>query len=202
MLAEMFMNHAGVIVSCMLAGAMVLAAWARESSTVPGRGASATATQPATMPLASTAFTNGQPIPKKYTADGENISPPLSFTAVPEAAKQLALIMDDPDAPIGTWDHWILYGIPAGTKELKEGLSAQRKNVHPSDMVEGKNSWRHNGYEGPEPPAGKPHRYYFRLYALDAPLDLKAGASKKELLEAMNGHVIAQGELMGMYKRP
>ncbi|MFB3893566.1 MAG: YbhB/YbcL family Raf kinase inhibitor-like protein [Phycisphaerae bacterium] len=151
--------------------------------------------------LTSSAFANGATIPKEYTADGQNISPALAWSGVPAGTKELALIMDDPDAPVGTWDHWLLFGIPATAVELKAGQSAYRKGTSPSGMLEGRNSWGNNGYEGPEPPPGKPHRYIFRLYALDAPLKLSAGADKKALLKAMDGHILAQGELIGKYGR-
>jgi hypothetical protein len=151
--------------------------------------------------LASPVFVNGQTLPKKYTADGENISPPLKWSGVPEGARELVLIMDDPDAPGGTWDHWLLMGIPAGTSELKEGLSAHRKRVAPAGLREGRNSWGNVGYEGPEPPPGGPHSYVFKLYALDAPLSLPAGADKAGVLRAMKGHVLAEGQLTGKYGR-
>jgi len=157
------------------------------------------APEAATRFALGSAFADGATIPVKYTADGENISPPLTWSGAPAATKEFALIVDDPDAPAGTWDHWLIWRIPAGATELKEGLSAHRKGVAPPEMVQGKNSWGHNGYEGPEPPAGKPHRYYFRLYALDAPLDIAGGADKAALIKAMNGHILAEGELMGKY---
>jgi hypothetical protein len=143
------------------------------------------------MKLASSAFQEGMPIPSKYSCDGENISPPLLIKDVPKNAKSLALIMEDPDAPLRTFVHWIAWNIPAEKREISEGeqLSWQ-----------GKNDFGNQSYGGPCPPSGM-HRYFFRLYALDAELELRAGATKKELQAAMKGHVIAETALMGTYKR-
>ena len=142
--------------------------------------------------IASTAFAEGEMIPKKYTCDGDDISPPLQISDVPENTKSLALIMDDPDAPVGVWDHWIVFNIPASISQISEGEEPQG--------TPGKNSWGRTGYGGPCPPSGT-HRYFFKLYALDTMLDLEPGASKKKVLKAMEGHILAQGELMGKYKR-
>ena len=120
---------------------------------------------------------------------------------MPDNAKELALIVDDPDAPGGTWVHWVLYGIPAGVQALPEGV---RKADRPDNLpgaAQGGNSWGKVGYGGPMPPAGRPHRYEFKLYALDTALNLRPGATKADLLEAMRGHVVAQGHLMGTYQR-
>lgn len=149
--------------------------------------------------LQSEAFASGQPIPAKYTTDGLNISPPLTWSGLPAGAKELALVVDDPDAPHGTWDHWLLYGVPPSQASLPEGLSAQRRGVKPQGMTEGTNSWGNGGYEGPQPPSGT-HRYFFRLYALDANLNLPPGLKKDQLLSAIKGHIIGQGELMGTYQ--
>ncbi|MCK4357577.1 MAG: YbhB/YbcL family Raf kinase inhibitor-like protein [Candidatus Cloacimonetes bacterium] len=142
--------------------------------------------------IASTAFAEGEMIPRKYTCDGDDISPPLQISDVPENTKSLALIMDDPDAPVGVWDHWIVFNIPASISQISEGEEPQG--------TPGKNSWGRTGYGGPCPPSGT-HRYFFKLYALDTMLDLEPGASKKKVLKAMEGHILAQGELMGKYKR-
>lgn len=192
---ESFQNLVGLQCVCMLA-AVGLALWGCSSSAGERQTAVATG-----FALTSTAFTQGKAIPNQYTADGANVSPPLKFTAVPEGTKELALIVDDPDAPAHVWDHWLLYKIPASQRELPEGASAGRKNVHPANVLEGANSWGKLGYEGPEPPAGKPHRYFFKLYALSEPLDVKAGMSKKDLLKAMEGKTLGTAELMGTYQR-
>jgi len=144
------------------------------------------------------AFQEGGMIPADYTCDGKNISPPLSWSGMPEKAVTLALICDDPDAPVGTWVHWVLYNLPASAKELPADVPPEEKLA--SGAVQGKNDFRKVGYGGPCPPGGT-HRYYFKLYALDKALDLKPGATKKELLKAMEGHILAEGQLMGRYKR-
>ena len=146
----------------------------------------------------SSAFQEGGMIPADYTCDGRNISPPLSWSGIPEKVVTLALICDDPDASVGTWVHWVLYNLPASAKELPAGVPPQEKLA--SGAVQGRNDFRKPGYGGPCPPGGT-HRYYFKLYALDKALDLKPGATKKELLKAMEGHILAEGQLMGRYKR-
>jgi Raf kinase inhibitor-like YbhB/YbcL family protein len=152
-----------------------------------------------TMQLTSTAFAEGDAIPSQYTCDGKNISPPLKWASVPSGAKTLVLIVDDPDAPGGTWVHWVLYGLPAGTTELAEDTS--KTQFISVGARQGLNDFRHLGYGGPCPPPGNPHRYFFKLYALDADLDLKPGATKKDVEAAMGKHILAQGQLMGRYKR-
>lgn len=145
------------------------------------------------LTLASPVFTQGEPIPSPYTCDGADVPPPLTWQDVPTDVGSYALIMDDPDAPRGTWIHWVLYNIPADAQELPDG--------EPSGTgVQGENSWGDLGYGGPCPP-GDEHRYFFKLYALDTELDLEAGADKEALLAAMEGHVLAQGQLMGVYER-
>jgi Raf kinase inhibitor-like YbhB/YbcL family protein len=151
------------------------------------------------IPLVSSAFTEGQPIPAKYTCDGRDVSPPLQWSQVPSAAKSLALICDDPDAPMGTWVHWVLYDLPASTPALAEAVPA--KETLPSGAKQGRNDFRKIGYGGPCPPAGRPHRYYFKLYALDGPVGLEPGASKQDLLRALTGHILGEGQLMGTYQR-
>ncbi len=150
--------------------------------------------------LKSTAFEEGQPIPKKYTGDGDDVSPPLTWSGAPHGTKSQALICDDPDAPRGTWTHWVLFNLPAETRELKEAVPTTKEL--PDGSAQGVNDFPNIGYGGPAPPPGKPHRYYFRVYALDARLDLKPGASKQQLLDAMKGRVLADGVLMGTYGRP
>jgi Raf kinase inhibitor-like YbhB/YbcL family protein len=148
--------------------------------------------------LKSSAFAFGETIPVKYTCDGEDISPPLAWGNPPRGTQSFALITDDPDAPVGTWDHWVLYNLPADARSLPEAVPSDAELNDGSQN--GQNSWRRLGYGGPCPPGGT-HRYFFRLYALDTTLDLESGADKKRLLEAMEGHVLAQAELMGVYSR-
>ncbi|HEC81743.1 MAG TPA: YbhB/YbcL family Raf kinase inhibitor-like protein [Thermoplasmatales archaeon] len=143
------------------------------------------------MKLSSPAFKNGENIPIKYTCDGENISPPLNFSNTPEKAKSLVIIMDDPDAPMGTFTHWMMWNIPANTTHLLEG-----ENVYP----QGTNDFGVTGYKGPCPPSGT-HHYYLKVYALDTLLDLQAGAHRNQLENAMSGHVLAEGQLMGVYSK-
>ena len=149
--------------------------------------------------LNSTAFTEGQPIPAKYTCQGEDISPLLQWSSVPPGTKSLALICDDPDAPVGIWVHWVLYGLPATATGLPEKVPTQE--TLPDGSKQGLNDFRRVGYGGPCPPPGKPHRYYFKLYALDTEPPLKPRATKKELLQAMQGHILAEGQLLGTYQR-
>ena len=148
--------------------------------------------------LTSSAFAHEEPIPQKYTCDGEDISPPLQWSDPPEGTQSLALIADDPDAPMGTWVHWVLYNLPAETRALSEAVPSDADL--PDGGRHGKNSWRRLGYGGPCPPGGT-HRYFFKLYALDTALALAVGASKRQLLRAIEGHILAQAELMGTYTR-
>ncbi len=149
--------------------------------------------------LKSAAFTTGSNIPKKFTCDGPDVSPALSWSEPLAGTESLALIMDDPDAPVGTWVHWVLYDLPASTRELAEGVPKEEQLK--SGARQGRNDFRRIGYGGPCPPAGKPHRYFFKLYALDAKVNLKAGATKQELERALEDHILAQAELMGRYGR-
>jgi len=148
--------------------------------------------------LTSPAFSHGKPIPASYTGEGKNISPPLQWTDPHESAQSFALICDDPDAPGGNWVHWVIYGIPGEARSLDEATPADAQL--PGGARNGVNSWNRLGYGGPMPPSGT-HRYFFKLYALDTALGLKPGASKEQLLKAMQGHVIAMTELMGTYMR-
>jgi len=148
--------------------------------------------------LISSAFTEGQPIPRQFTCDGINISPPLEWTGIPKSARTLAIIADDPDAPSGNWVHWVIYNLPADTMGMIE-------NLPPTEDVkggglQGKNDFEKTAYGGPCPPSGT-HRYFFKIYALDTELQLKAGATKAELEKAMEGHTLAQSQLMGTYRR-
>jgi Raf kinase inhibitor-like YbhB/YbcL family protein len=149
--------------------------------------------------LRSPAFAQGQEIPVKHTCDGADLSPPLTWSAPPANTRSFALIVDDPDAPAGTWVHWVLYGIGASRRELPEGVPA--KDTVPGLGSQGLNDFRRVGYGGPCPPRGPAHRYFFKLYALDAELPVPPRKAKAELLKAMEGHVLGQAELMGRYKR-
>jgi Raf kinase inhibitor-like YbhB/YbcL family protein len=153
----------------------------------------------AEIKLTSAAFKDGEPIPRAYTCDGVNISPPLEWSGVPKSAKTIAIVCDDPDAPGGTWVHWVLYNLPADNIGLVENLPATE--TLKAGGFQGKNDFGKIGYGGPCPPSGTTHRYFFRIYALDSELPLKAGATKAELMKAMEGHVVMQGQLMGTYRR-
>ncbi|MEE9227863.1 MAG: YbhB/YbcL family Raf kinase inhibitor-like protein [Acidimicrobiia bacterium] len=152
-----------------------------------------------TMTVTSSAFAAGEPIPTRYTCDGADLSPPLAWSEVPQGTQSLALIADDPDAPMGTWVHWVLYGLPADTRELPEGVPAEETVL--DGARQGTNDFRRIGYGGPCPPPNGPHRYFFKLFALDAEPELGPGATKDELLAAMRGHVLGGGQLMGLYQR-
>jgi Raf kinase inhibitor-like YbhB/YbcL family protein len=149
--------------------------------------------------ISSASFQNGGDIPKKFTCDGADVSPELQWTSPPSGSQSFAVIADDPDAPVGTWTHWLLFDLPAQTSSLPEGVS--KVDELPTGGRQGRNDFRRIGYGGPCPPPGKPHRYFFKLYALDSKLNLKPGASKQEVEQAMQGHILAQAELMGKYQR-
>ena len=138
-------------------------------------------------------------IPARYTCQGQDVSPPLAWSEVPAGTQSLALIMDDPDAPVGVFSHWVIFNIPATSPGLSEAVPAQAQL--PGGALQGKNDFGRIGYGGPCPPPGRPHRYQFTVYALDSPLDLKAGAAKGQVLDAVPGHVLAQGRLSGRYQR-
>lgn len=148
--------------------------------------------------MTSTAFQQGAMIPKQYTCSGKNISPPLAWSGVPKATKSIALIMDDPDALRGTYVHWVVYNLPPDGKGLPENVKPGK--TIPGGGLQGVTTGKKNGYLGPCPPSGT-HRYFFKLFALDAVLSLKSGASKQELEKAMEGHVLDLGQLMGTYKK-
>lgn len=149
--------------------------------------------------LSSSAFKDGQPIPSQYTCDGKNISPPLGWKGAPPNTQSFALIVDDPDSPTGIWTHWTLFNVPSDISELVEDF-AKTPAAAPS-AKDGVNSFKNVGYGGPCPPAGKPHRYFFKLYALDITLNLQPGASRTEIEAAMTKHILAMGQLMGTYQR-
>lgn len=145
------------------------------------------------LSISSKAFKHGEAIPARYSCDESDISPPLQIGAPPPNTGSLALIMDDPDAPVGTWVHWVVWNIPTETRDIHE-------NTLPSGAVQGRNSWKRNNYGGPCPPSGK-HRYFFKIYALDSVLNLDQATTKKDLERAMQGHILATGELLGTYRR-
>jgi Raf kinase inhibitor-like YbhB/YbcL family protein len=148
--------------------------------------------------VTSPAFNEGESIPALYTCTGDDLSPELAWSGAPENTRSFALIMDDPDAPGRTWVHWVVYNLPGDTAGLPQGVASD--NDLPGDAMQGRNSWRRNDYGGPCPPSGT-HRYFFKLYALDTSLDLDPGASKEDVLGAMEGHVLAEGHLMGTYRK-
>jgi Raf kinase inhibitor-like YbhB/YbcL family protein len=152
-----------------------------------------------TIELSSPAFKDGELIPKRYTADGANDSPPLKWLEPPPGTHSFALICEDPDAPRRTFIHWVLFNLPAESRELGERVPGAE--TLPNGTTEGMNDFGRLGYGGPSPPAGKPHHYHFLLFALDRPLELSPGATKEELLAAMQGHILDQGELVGLYQR-
>ncbi len=145
------------------------------------------------LKLSSSAFENNHPINKKYTCEGNDVSPPLAIEGVPELAKSLVLVVDDPDAPTGTWDHWVVWNISPLTREIEEGRV-------PTDAVLGTNSFGKVEWGGPCPPPGRPHRYIFKLCGLNCTLGLAPGATKAEIERAMNGHILEQTTLIGLYQ--
>ena len=152
---------------------------------------------PVAMKIESTAFEEGGTIPQRHTCDGDDVSPPLRWHGAPSGTQAFALIADDPDAPRGTWVHWVAYDLPADVEELPAGASRQGA----AGATQGQNDFGRTGYGGPCPPPGPAHRYYFKLYALDQPLGLAAGKTKSEIEAAMEGHVLASAQLMGRYAR-
>ena len=151
------------------------------------------------LTISSRNFSNGGDIANKFTCDGADVSPRLSWTDPPAGTQTFALLADDPDAPVGNWNHWTLWNLPPTLRGLPEAITKDARL--PDGSQQGLNDFRKPGYNGPCPPPGKPHRYYFRLFALDVKLDLKPGASKRELEAAIKGHILAQAEYMGRYAR-
>ncbi|HUJ95343.1 MAG TPA: YbhB/YbcL family Raf kinase inhibitor-like protein [Terriglobales bacterium] len=149
--------------------------------------------------ISSPSFSNGAEFPKKFTCDGADVSPEFSWSGAPAGTQSFALIADDPDAPGGTWNHWVLFDLPANTSSLPENLG--RTEELPNGARQGRNDFRKTGYNGPCPPPGKPHRYFFKLYALSRKLNLQAGVSKQEVEKAMQGQILGQAEWMGKYQR-
>lgn len=147
----------------------------------------------AALQITSPAFQNNGNIPRQYTCDGKDINPPLVIENVPKGTKSIAVIVDDPDAPVGVWVHWVLWNIDSNTKEIKE-------NAVPQGAVEGMNDFKRHAYGGPCPPSGT-HRYFFKVYALDTMLDISPNSQKSALKKAMKGHVLTEGQIVGLYKR-
>jgi Raf kinase inhibitor-like YbhB/YbcL family protein len=166
-----------IIVGCMIAAATLITFAAGEAK----------------MKISSQAFQEGGTIPEKFSKNGQNVNPELRIEGVPAAAKSLVLIVDDPDAPVGLFTHWLVWNIDPKTTEIAE-------NSAPEGSVQGTNDYPNLGYGGPQPPSGT-HRYYFKIFALDRMLDLKSGAKRREVDAAMRGHIIGQGELMGRYSK-
>ena len=152
-----------------------------------------------TLRLRSDAFDDGDAIPRVHTCDGEDVSPSLAISGVPGDAVSLALLVDDPDAPAGTWVHWVLWGLPASTTELPEGVPPREKVLE--GARQGENDFGNLGYGGPCPPPGEEHRYFFKLYALDGEPELPVGATKSELMDAIGSSIVDRCELVGRYRR-
>ncbi len=150
------------------------------------------------MKIFSPSFIESNPIPRKFSCEGADISPNLKWDEVPDNTKSFALILHDPDAPAGDWVHWVIYNIPGEKRELPEGVPGETNLLDGSRQ--GRNSWHQTRYGGPCPPSGT-HRYFFRLYALDDLINLDAGADRKELMQAMQGHILAEAGLMGTYTK-
>lgn len=149
--------------------------------------------------VASTAFQRGMEIPRSFTGDGADQSPPLHWSEPPAGTRSLALICDDPDAPRATWSHWVLFNLPPGTRELQQGVPTTAELGN--GARQGTNDFGNFGYGGPAPPRGKPHRYFFKLYALSVELDLASNTTRSDLQDAMQGHILDEGQLMGTYQR-
>ena len=151
------------------------------------------------LSVSSPAFQEGDKIPSKYTCEGQDVSPALTWGEPPVGTQSFALVMDDPDALGGVFTHWVIFNIPSDSRQLAEAIPTQAQLT--TGALQGKNDFGRIGYGGPCPPPGRSHRYQFTLCALDQPLDLKAGASKKQVIDAMQGHILAQGQLTGTYQR-
>ncbi len=173
---------------CMLASAGAVASNARQTE-----GGSES------MQIQSSAFNEGDTIPRKHTCDGEDVSPQLTWSAAPEGTKSFVLICDDPDAPVGTWVHWVLFGLSSDTTELPEGVPDGEEVL--GGAKHGRTDFGNLGYGGPCPPPGPAHRYFFKLYAIDTEPPLGAGATKADVMAAIEGHILAEGRLMGRYGR-
>jgi hypothetical protein len=179
------------VVSSLLLLSLVLYAYRTSTRNVKNDPLEVVSSEEKPMKITSSVFEHQGNIPKQYTCDGEDISPPLSFINIPAGTRSLALIVDDPDAPAKTWVHWVVFNIPPETDEITQ-------NTIPVKAQEGITDFQNIGYGGPCPPSGT-HRYFFKLYALDTILQLDSGASKEEVLSAMRGHILQQAELVGLY---
>ncbi len=179
------------IVNLLLLGLILILSCVACQASAPGGEGEGEAHMPTT--ITSPAFSDGDEIPRRHTCDGEDLSPPLTWSDTPNGTQSLVMIADDPDAPVGTFVHWVLYNVPLNTTSLPEGVSGVG--------TQGVNGFGRSGYGGPCPPKGPAHRYFFKIYALDKSLNLQSGATKAEVEMAMQGHVLAQGELVGTYKR-
>ncbi|HEY7164201.1 MAG TPA: YbhB/YbcL family Raf kinase inhibitor-like protein [Candidatus Binatia bacterium] len=179
--------------------AVVYAAVPLAAFLVSASGQAAETKASVSFALVSSAFQNGSDIPRKFTCDGDDVSPALRWENIPAATRAFALIADDPDAPGGTWVHWVAYDISPALKELGEAVA--KAQTLPNGAKQGVNDFRRVGYSGPCPPPGQAHRYFFKLYSLDAPTTLKPRATKQQLLDAIKDHVLSETELMGRYKR-
>ena len=191
------MYQAGKIISAIAAAFILAMPGCKAENNSNKEGAKMTASI-AKIEMESDVVQPGATIPKKYSCDGEDVSPSLSWRKIPSNTRELVLICDDPDAPMGTWVHWVVYGISPETTGLPENIA--RKDTT-AGLMQGKNSFGNIGYGGPCPPKGKPHRYFFKLYAVDKVTDSKPGASKADIMKIIEGHILAQGELMGTYGR-
>lgn len=149
--------------------------------------------------IRSSAFDNGAAIPQEYTCQGRNISPQLEWEGLPSGTQSLALVCDDPDAPAGTWVHWVIYNIPATTSNLKQGIPTSPQLAE--GMLQGKNDFGNRGWAGPCPPPGRPHRYFFKLYALDKVLTAQPGLTKKQILSLIQPNILVKTEMYGTYQR-
>jgi hypothetical protein len=179
----------------LIAAALFTAALVRQAPAAGAKEGGATMA----FTIESTAFAEGGSIPKKHTCDGQDVSPPLAWSGAPAGTKSFALICDDPDAPAGTWVHWVIYDLPASLSSLPEGVPRDRELK--GGGRQGMSDFRRVGYGGPCPPPGKPHRYFFKLYALDAPPGLMPGVSKNDVLKSAEGHILGEAQLMGKYGR-
>jgi len=189
----------GITLIAAVAAGMAFGCKTKQEGKMTDTRGSAAITEVGVVEITSPGLENGQMIPVDYTADGKDVSPPLEWKDLPEGTKSVAIICEDPDAPRGIFVHWIIFNISPKAEGLPEGVPASE--VLQGGMRQGTNSLGKVGYRGPSPPKGPAHRYFFRLYALDTMLDVPQGAHKTQLLEAMDGHVIGEGELMGKYGR-
>lgn len=185
------MNRLNFIVIFLLI--IFLFCFVAEAKVICKKGAKMTATKKI-LSIKSPAFADKEFIPRKYAGEGENLNPPLIFDKIPPETKSLVLVVDDPDAPAGTFDHWIVYNVPQAVRTINEGEV-------PAGAVLGRNSAGGSAYTGPYPPPGKAHRYFFKLYALDTVLNLREGESKEKVEKAMQGHILGEGSMFGLYRR-